>query len=186
MESTQSHPNSHILGRPFLAAANACINCKTGAMDISFGNKKVKLNIFNATQGPRNDKDCFVIDSIDSIQESMEESSPLLLTKDPFQTCLTESPPQFELQLLPRTLKYIFLGPQDTLPVIIAAGLTPNQESQLIVYSNNIKVLYDGQWLTWKELVLQFACIASIVRIILSHLGRCRDGWMRVETIDLQ
>jgi len=44
-----------ILGRPFLATINACINCKTSAMDISFGNKKVKLNIFNATQRPSKD-----------------------------------------------------------------------------------------------------------------------------------
>ena len=29
-----------ILGRPFLATANACINCRTGVMDVSFGNKK--------------------------------------------------------------------------------------------------------------------------------------------------
>jgi hypothetical protein len=36
-----------ILGRPFLAIANACINCRTGVMEISFGNMKVRLNIFN-------------------------------------------------------------------------------------------------------------------------------------------
>ena len=49
-------------------------------MDISFGNKKVKLNIFNATQGPSKDEDYFVVDLIDLLQENMEESS--LLTKD--------------------------------------------------------------------------------------------------------
>jgi hypothetical protein len=37
-----------ILGRPFLATTNACINCWTGVMEISFGNMKVRLNIFNA------------------------------------------------------------------------------------------------------------------------------------------
>ena len=55
-------------------------------MDISFENKKVKLNIFNATQGPSKDEYCF---AIDLIQESMKESLPLLLTKDPLQTCFT-------------------------------------------------------------------------------------------------
>ena len=57
-------------------------------MDISFENKKVKLNIFNATQGPSKDKDYFIIDLIDIIQESVEESLTLILTKDPIFTCL--------------------------------------------------------------------------------------------------
>lgn len=39
-----------IFGRPFLATANACINCRTGIIEIAFRNMKVKLNIFNAFQ----------------------------------------------------------------------------------------------------------------------------------------
>jgi len=39
-----------ILGRHFLATFNACINCRAGVMEISFGNMKVRLNIFNAFQ----------------------------------------------------------------------------------------------------------------------------------------
>jgi len=50
MESTRNPTQIPILGRPFLATVNACINCRTSVIDISFGNKKVKLNIFNATQ----------------------------------------------------------------------------------------------------------------------------------------
>ncbi|KAF5944690.1 hypothetical protein HYC85_018767 [Camellia sinensis] len=37
-----------ILGRPFLATANTCINCRTGVMEVSFGNMQVKLNVFQA------------------------------------------------------------------------------------------------------------------------------------------
>jgi hypothetical protein len=37
-----------ILGRPFLATANACINYRTGVMKIYFGNMKIRLNIFIA------------------------------------------------------------------------------------------------------------------------------------------
>ena len=40
-----------ILGRLFLATANACINCRTEMLDISFGNRKIKLNIFNHSKG---------------------------------------------------------------------------------------------------------------------------------------
>jgi hypothetical protein len=41
-----------ILGRPFLATANALINCRTGVMKISFGNMTVELNIFNINSQP--------------------------------------------------------------------------------------------------------------------------------------
>ncbi|GAV64640.1 Asp_protease_2 domain-containing protein [Cephalotus follicularis] len=58
-------PHSIILGRPFLATANACINCQSRAMDISFGNKKLRINIFNAPIGPQGEEACFSIDRID-------------------------------------------------------------------------------------------------------------------------
>jgi hypothetical protein len=41
-----------ILGRPFLATANALINCRTGVMKISFENMTVELNIFNINSQP--------------------------------------------------------------------------------------------------------------------------------------
>jgi hypothetical protein len=41
-----------ILGRPFLATANALINCRTGVMKISFGNMTVEINIFNINSQP--------------------------------------------------------------------------------------------------------------------------------------
>ena len=36
-----------ILGRPFLATANAIINCKNGVMQLTFGNMTLELNIFH-------------------------------------------------------------------------------------------------------------------------------------------
>src|SRR2546430_214042 len=39
-----------ILGRPFLATANALINCRNGVMKISFGNMTLELNIFNISR----------------------------------------------------------------------------------------------------------------------------------------
>ena len=41
-------------------------------------------------------------------------------------------PPKLELKALPDTLKYVFLGPLETLPVIIASDLDPVQEEKLI------------------------------------------------------
>ena len=36
-----------ILGRPFLATANAIINCRNGVMQLTFGNLTLELNIFH-------------------------------------------------------------------------------------------------------------------------------------------
>ena len=50
-----------ILGRPFLAMANALINCRTGVMKISFGNMTVELNIFDINKQPLDyDEVCLV------------------------------------------------------------------------------------------------------------------------------
>ena len=36
-----------ILGRPFMATANAIINCRNGVMQLTFGNMTLELNIFH-------------------------------------------------------------------------------------------------------------------------------------------
>jgi len=71
-----------ILGRPFLATANANINCRTGIMKIRFGNLKVKLNIFHTFQQPPDKADCFFLDSIENL---VAEPPPRILTKDPYE-----------------------------------------------------------------------------------------------------
>ena len=73
-----------ILGRPFLATANACINCRIGVMDVSFGNKKLRLNVFGASQGPSMDS-CFEVDTLEDI---IEDATPIILAPDPLDTCL--------------------------------------------------------------------------------------------------
>ncbi len=74
-----------ILRCPFLAIAKANINCRTRIMKITFGNMKVKLNIFNAFQHPPDTSEWFFLDIL---EESMEDSLPFLLTKDPLEVCL--------------------------------------------------------------------------------------------------
>ena len=46
-----------ILGRPFLATADAHIQCRTGNMQLSFGNMTMELNIFNIAKQPHNTDD---------------------------------------------------------------------------------------------------------------------------------
>jgi hypothetical protein len=149
-----------ILGRPFLATANALINCKTGVMKISFGNMTVELNIFDISKRPR---ECYEIGSACLIEEIINEESS---TKDPLEACFTQfgedldldelleqanailefaplvskeeeeatvpEPPKKELKPLPDNLKYKFLGPAETFPVIIASDLHAAQEEKLL------------------------------------------------------
>ena len=86
MESS-SHPGQIpiILGRPFLATANACINYRTGVMDVSFENKKMRLNIFNTSQKPPMDN----YNEVNMLEEVIDTKLPLLLDSDPLQACLT-------------------------------------------------------------------------------------------------
>jgi hypothetical protein len=69
-----------ILGRPFLATANACINCRTGVMKISFGNMKIRLNIFTTFQNAPDQKAYFFLDDIGKI---VEDPPPESLSEDP-------------------------------------------------------------------------------------------------------
>jgi hypothetical protein len=168
-----------ILGHPFLATANACINCRTREMEVTFGNMKVRPNIFNAFQHPSDTSECFLLDMI---EDAVEDTLTHLLMKDPLEACLSHfdfedfntehyvdkinslldttaaidvlpwriakeplpstsgippipsliSPPKLELKQLPTTLKYAFLGTNDTLLVIIASDLQDDRESSLL------------------------------------------------------
>ena len=56
-----------ILGRPFLATANAIIHCKGGLMTLSFGNMTVNLNIFNVIKEMGDEEDVCEVNMIDSV-----------------------------------------------------------------------------------------------------------------------
>jgi hypothetical protein len=58
-----------ILGRPFLATANALINCRMGVMKISFGNMTMELNIFNINNQPLNYDEIYPMCLIEEITD---------------------------------------------------------------------------------------------------------------------
>ncbi|XP_059435053.1 uncharacterized protein LOC132168007 [Corylus avellana] len=76
-----------ILGRPFLAMTNALISCRTGVMEISFGNMTLELNIFDISKQPLEYdevKDVCLIEEI--IDETVSESS----MEDPLEACFAQ------------------------------------------------------------------------------------------------
>ncbi|KAH9705608.1 hypothetical protein KPL70_011947 [Citrus sinensis] len=77
-----------ILGRHFLATADALINCRNGNMQLSFGNMTMELNIFNVTKQPQ-EEDEFV--EANMIEELVEDSFISNHNDDPLEACLTHS-----------------------------------------------------------------------------------------------
>ncbi|KAH9769486.1 Integrase catalytic domain-containing protein [Citrus sinensis] len=76
-----------ILGRPFLATADTHIQCRTGNMQLSFGNMTMELNIFNIAKQPHNADDGIV--DVHLIEALVDDTFVLNLSDDPLQTCLT-------------------------------------------------------------------------------------------------
>ena len=72
-----------ILGRPFLATANAIINCRNGSMRLTFGDMTREVNVFNLEKQPRKIRDQtfevnFVENNCDEESEDIEDDSLFL------------------------------------------------------------------------------------------------------------
>uniref|UniRef100_A0A2N9IEQ5 RNA-directed DNA polymerase n=1 Tax=Fagus sylvatica TaxID=28930 RepID=A0A2N9IEQ5_FAGSY len=140
------HPDNGIpiiLGRPFLATANALINCRNGRMKITFGSMTAELNIFNVMQQQLEDDECHYVNLIDTV---VLEEEQVMAVNEPWRPRFEELPktekkpmpsseeiPQLELKPLPNGFKYAYLGLGETFPVvIISAALNEEQEGKLL------------------------------------------------------
>ena len=74
-----------ILGRPFLATANAIIHCRGGLMTLSFGNMTVNLNIFNVIKEIGDDEDVCEVNMIESVVQNYVDH---VSYDDPLKSCL--------------------------------------------------------------------------------------------------
>jgi hypothetical protein len=85
------HPSANIpiiLGRPFLATANALINCRNGRMKITFCSMTTELNIFNVNPQQLVDEECEYVNFIEAApQEKLNKNC----FSDPFETLLVDS-----------------------------------------------------------------------------------------------
>ncbi|XP_076914462.1 uncharacterized protein LOC143573480 [Bidens hawaiensis] len=164
-----------ILSRPSLATANALINCRTEVVDMTFGNKNLRLNFFSNVSNPLVSDECFASKIIDGLKPNeneedakkecaiccrttIEHSHQLeneereveiyaaSIGKPPWSQQVEklpdvidsklrpslESPPAVDFTELPKHLKYVFLGDNNTLPAIIASNLEEKQEKALM------------------------------------------------------
>ncbi|KAI3819745.1 hypothetical protein L1987_13593 [Smallanthus sonchifolius] len=138
-----------ILGRSLLATSHSLIDRRLGIVDMTFGNRKVRLNIFSNKSDPLPSDECFMADIIEGCHPHSEDESievcfvcdrpPWTHHVESLPTGINSglkpslvSPPKVELKDLPKNLKYSFLGDDETLPVIIASNLDGEQEEALL------------------------------------------------------
>ncbi|XP_022880884.1 uncharacterized protein LOC111398184 [Olea europaea var. sylvestris] len=75
-----------ILGRSFLATANALINCMNGLMKLSFGNITLDINIFHIMKQPEEDDEYHQTFMIDVL---VQEEVPTIIDPDPLNSFLS-------------------------------------------------------------------------------------------------
>ena len=69
-----------ILGRPFLATSRAVMNCETGQVQLSFGDLKMEVNVFNVDSRVKDNEEVYEVSLIDTlVQEHVER----VLYQDP-------------------------------------------------------------------------------------------------------
>ncbi|CAM8956790.1 unnamed protein product [Rhodiola kirilowii] len=148
-----------ILGRPFLKTTKAVISCINDSLEFEIGGEKIKFYLRQACSAPSDSLDCNLLDAYDDFScdeltsieqellsdESIGDSMMGLLMMD------EEDPKEekddgkertekgeskgscgIELKALPTSLRYEFLGPNSTFPVIVNASLNELETSRLL------------------------------------------------------
>ncbi|KAJ9134949.1 hypothetical protein P3X46_032185 [Hevea brasiliensis] len=130
-----------LFGRPFLKTAKTKIDVNDGTLTMEFDGETVKFNIFDAMKYPADDHSIFSIDVVQDAVMALQSLPPvpkrygvLKIDLPISHTKLLPSAmqaPVLELKPLPEHLKYVYLGDNETLPVIISSNLTKDSRRQI-------------------------------------------------------
>jgi len=153
-----SNNNTPILfGRPFLKTANTKIDYGKDTLSMEVEDKKIEFNFHDAMKYPYNNvysitcygHDFTEIEEMERhicVPQNMQESTlalqlqtiphgnvfvDLILSHKKLLPSILQAP-ELELKCLPDNLKYVFIGDNNTLPIIITKGLTSTQEKKLV------------------------------------------------------
>ncbi|CAM8895881.1 unnamed protein product [Rhodiola kirilowii] len=148
-----------ILGRPFLKTTKAVISCINDSLEFDIGGEKIKFYLRQACSAPSDSLDCNLLDTYDDFscdeltsieQELLSDESigdsmmDLLMMDEEEQEEEKDDGKErtekgegkgscgVELKALPTSLRYEFLGPNSTHPVIVNASLNELETSRLL------------------------------------------------------
>uniref|UniRef100_A0A2N9GSS3 Retrotransposon gag domain-containing protein n=1 Tax=Fagus sylvatica TaxID=28930 RepID=A0A2N9GSS3_FAGSY len=135
------HPSANIpiiLGRPFLATANALINCRNGRMKITFGSMTAELNIFNVNPQQLVDEECEYVNFIEATpQEEFNknyfEKEQVIEAKNPPRSkkkslLAYSDAPKLRLKKTPKGLPLASIEPHATTTVEVYSKESVDQE----------------------------------------------------------
>ncbi|CAM8966620.1 unnamed protein product [Rhodiola kirilowii] len=141
-----------LLGRPFLYTTGAIFDTTKGSITMMVGDEEVEFNLEKAQKGPNSTMSCNYLDLVDSYE--LYDVPNLIVNKIDLDNELPEHVDcwaileeeseegtqsdkgkescSVELKALPTSLRYGFLGPNSTLPIIVSASLNDNETSKLL------------------------------------------------------
>ncbi|KAM1769092.1 hypothetical protein ACFX12_046969 [Malus domestica] len=157
MDESDNSPTLPIfLGQPFMKTTRTKIDVFNGTLTMEFDGEVINFKLSDFIKYPSEDHSCFSIDVFASlvqdhfeqlnddalelvIARGMDIQNNETVTMHPhdmnnFSLAVppNEDPLTLELKPLPSYLKYIFLGDDETLPIIISSTLTAQEEDKLV------------------------------------------------------
>ncbi|XP_068332811.1 uncharacterized protein [Pyrus communis] len=138
-----------LLGRPFMATAKTIIDVQNGLLTMTAQSNEPLQTVLRQSQDEFDDEDALMeeVAALEALAPYPLNVSPLLEPLESSMSHLTPSTvkaPKLELKPLPPHLKYAYLAEFETLPVIIASDLTPNEEDGYSGY-NQIAIAPEDQ-----------------------------------------
>ncbi|CAM8988458.1 unnamed protein product [Rhodiola kirilowii] len=141
-----------LLGRPFLYTAGAIFDTTKGSITMRVGDEEVEFNLEKAQKGPNSTMTCNYLDLIDTyelydvpnlLMSAIDLDNELpdigdcwaILEEECEEGALSDKGKEscsVELKALPTSLRYEFLGPNSSLPIIVNSSLNDVETSKLL------------------------------------------------------
>ncbi|CAM8877992.1 unnamed protein product [Rhodiola kirilowii] len=141
-----------LLGRPFLYTAGAIFDTTKGSITMRVGDEEIEFNLEKAQRGPNSTMTCNYLDLVDTyelydvpnlLMSAIDLDNELpdigdcwaILEENCEEGTLSDKGKEFcsvELKALPTSLRYEFLGPNSSLPIIVNSSLNDVETSKLL------------------------------------------------------
>ncbi|CAM8941541.1 unnamed protein product [Rhodiola kirilowii] len=141
-----------LLGRPFLYTAGAIFDTTKGSITMRVGDEEIEFNLEKAQRGPNSTMTCNYLDLVDTyelydvpnlLMSAIDLDNELpdigdcwaILEEECEEGTLSDKGKEscsVELKALPTSLRYEFLGPNSSLPIIVNSSLNDVETSKLL------------------------------------------------------